>query len=404
MLYTNYWMLPDGIQEELPHEAEQMESLRRDIIDLYRCWGYRLVITPLAEYMDSLRTGSGTLLDLQTVKITDQLSGRQLGIRADITPQVARIDAHRLKTDGINRLCYYGRVLRAKSMSLGGSRSPLQIGAELFGHQGLDSDCEVINLMLHTLQTCRVDNIVLDLGHVQIFRGLAKQANFSESEEKAFFDKLQRKSMPEIQAWVAEKSQEKSLSDDVAQMLLALPTLSGEADILTQAEQCFATANEAVKQALAELNALVQRLLQSTQNMAIQIRLHIDLSELRGYTYHTGVVYAAYKVGEGRELARGGRYDNIGEHFGNARPATGFSASLCHLFAMGDYQSGHDRTPIIAPENKDNDAALEAMIQQLREQGETVIRHLAGQVDHSMPQGQRYLVQQQGQWLVQAQL
>jgi len=396
MLYTNYWMLPDGIQEELPHEAENMETLRRDIIDLYQRWGYRLVITPLAEYMDSLRTGSGTLLDLQTVKITDQLSGRQLGIRADITPQVARIDAHRLKTEGINRLCYYGRVLRAKSMSLGGSRSPLQIGAELFGHQGLDSDAEVINLMLHTLQTCRIDNIVLDLGHVQIFRGLAKQAGLSDSEEKAFFDRLQRKSIPEIQAWVEEQS----LSDHVAQMLLALPTLNGDIEVLKQAEQVFASASDEVKQALAELAALTQRIMQSSQQMNIQIRLHIDLSELRGYTYHTGVVYAAYKVGEGRELARGGRYDNIGKHFGNARPATGFSTSLCHLFAVGDYQMANKKTPIIAPETVTQDAELDATIQQLRAQGETVIRTLSGQVSH---QGERYLEQQQGQWVVQEQ-
>lgn len=396
MLYTNYWMLPDGIQEELPHEAENMETLRRDIIDLYQRWGYRLVITPLAEYMDSLRTGSGTLLDLQTVKITDQLSGRQLGIRADITPQVARIDAHRLKTEGINRLCYYGRVLRAKSMSLGGSRSPLQIGAELFGHQGLDSDAEVINLMLHTLQTCRVDNIVLDLGHVQIFRGLAKQAGLSDSEEKAFFDRLQRKSIPEIQVWVEEQS----LPDHVAQMLLALPTLNGDIEVLKQAEQVFASASDEVKQALAELAALTQRIMQSSQQMNMQIRLHIDLSELRGYTYHTGVVYAAYKVGEGRELARGGRYDNIGKHFGNARPATGFSTSLCHLFAVGDYQMANQKTPIIAPETVTQDAELDATIQQLRAQGETVIRTLSGQVSH---QGERYLEQQQGQWVVQEQ-
>lgn len=396
MLYTNYWMLPDGIQEELPHEAENMETLRRDIIDLYQRWGYRLVITPLAEYMDSLRTGSGTLLDLQTVKITDQLSGRQLGIRADITPQVARIDAHRLKTEGINRLCYYGRVLRAKSMSLGGSRSPLQIGAELFGHQGLDSDAEVINLMLHTLQTCRVDNIVLDLGHVQIFRGLAKQAGLSDSEEKAFFDRLQRKSIPEIQACVEEQS----LPDHVAQMLLALPTLNGDIDVLKQAAQVFASASDEVKQALAELAALTQRIMQSSQQMNMQIRLHIDLSELRGYTYHTGVVYAAYKVGEGRELARGGRYDNIGKHFGNARPATGFSTSLCHLFAVGDYQMANKKTPIIAPETVTQDAELDATIQQLRAQGETVIRTLSGQVSH---QGERYLEQQQGQWVVQEQ-
>lgn len=389
MPYQNYWILPDGIQEELPSEAEKLEELRRNTVDMYRCWGYQLVISPLVEFMDSLRAGSGTILDLQTVKITDQLSGRQMGIRADITPQVARMDAHRLKTDGINRLCYYGRVLRSKSMHIGGSRSPLQIGAELFGHSGIDSDYEIINLMLKTLQLCEVPNLVLDIGHVQIFRGLAKQAALSEYEEKEFFDMLERKSIPEIQAWIDAKRD--NVSDDLAEMLLALPSLNGSIEIIDTAKTIFANANADVQTALDYLQAMAEKI----QANWSTVTLHIDLSELRGYTYHNGIVYAAYTVGEGREIARGGRYDYIGEHFGNARPATGFSTNLCQLATLGNYQNSNKCEPIIAP--ADNDQTLEQRINELRDAGETVIRTLQGQNE---AQSGRKLEKQDDQWVV----
>lgn len=389
MPYQNYWILPDGIQEELPSEAERLENLRRKTIDMYRNWGYQLVISPLVEFMDSLRAGSGTILDLQTVKITDQLSGRQMGIRADITPQVARMDAHRLKTDGINRLCYYGRVLRSKSMHIGGSRSPLQIGAELFGHHGIDSDFEIINLMLNTLKLCEIPNIVLDIGHVQIFRGLAKQANLSENEEKNFFDMLERKSIPDIQAWIEQN--QATISDDLAAMLLALPSLNGSIEMLANAKIVLAKANQEVQAGLDYLQAIAEKI----QATWPEVKLHIDLSELRGYTYHNGIVYAAYTVDLGREIARGGRYDGIGEHFGNARPATGFSTNLCQLATLGDFQQIDKQLPIIAP--SDNDPALETQINALRDAGETVIRTLQGQDE---VQSGRKLEKHDNQWIV----
>lgn len=389
MPYQNYWILPDGIQEELPSEAERLENLRRKTVDMYRSWGYQLVISPLVEFMDSLRAGSGTILDLQTVKITDQLSGRQMGIRADITPQVARMDAHRLKTDGINRLCYYGRVLRSKSMHIGGSRSPLQIGAELFGHNGIDSDFEIINLMLNTLKLCEIPNIVLDIGHVQIFRGLAKQANLSEKEEKSFFDMLERKSIPDIQAWIEQN--QATISDELAAMLLALPSLNGSIEMLANAKTVLAKANQEVQAGLDYLQAIAEKI----QATWPEVKLHIDLSELRGYTYHNGIVYAAYTVDLGREIARGGRYDGIGEHFGNARPATGFSTNLCQLATLGDFQKTDKPLPIIAP--SDNDPALEMQINALRDAGETVIRTLQGQDE---VQSGRKLEKHDNQWIV----
>jgi ATP phosphoribosyltransferase regulatory subunit len=384
---SNYWILPDGIQEELPNEAEKLEMLRRNLIDMYQNWGYRLALPPLVEFMDSLRAGSGTLLDLQTIKITDTLSGRLMGIRADMTPQVARIDAHRLKTDGINRLCYYGRVLRTKSTHPSGSRSPLQVGAELFGHAGLDSDYEIINLMLETLKTCKVDKIIIDIGHVQIFRGLAQQAGLSEQEEKLFFEMLQRKSIPEIQAWLNEKN----INTDVRAMLLALPTLNGSTDIINEARSTLAKASNDVQDALSYLSELVKRI----QTTWSEVSLHIDLSELRGYTYHNGIVYAAYSQSTGRELARGGRYDDIGERFGNARPATGFSCNLCQLAELGTVTT-NERTPIHAPASEDLE--LIQLINELRNQGEIVIQALQGQAEATNMD--RVIQMQDGKWML----
>ncbi len=371
MIDTNYWVLPDGITEALPDEAETMEALRRHLIDTYQSWGYRLVIPPLVEYMDSLRTGVGSILDLQTFKVTDQLTGRQLGIRADITPQVARIDAHGLKSDHPNRLCYIGQVLRTKSQHFEGSRSPLQVGAELFGSTGIESDCELISLMLETLNISRVKNVVLDIGHVDIFRGLSLQAELSEQEEKQFFDMLERKSIPEIDAWIRTCN----LSKPIGDMLTVLPRLSGSIEVLDQAKQALSNAGREVQQALDYLTSLTNRLAQNWSDITI----HIDLSELRGYSYHTGIVYAAYVPSSGREIARGGRYDDIGKHFGNARPATGFSTNLGLLLEMGTYQQVAKKQPILAPNTID--PSLSHFIKQLRDNGEVVIHQLDNQTE-----------------------
>lgn len=362
-----YWALPDGISEALPEESWRLENLRRHLLDIYATWGYQMVMPPLVEYMQSLNTGIGSNLDLQTFKVTDQLTGRTLGIRADMTPQIARIDAHKLKTEHPNRLCYIGSVLRTRAFNEDGSRSPLQVGAELFGHAGEDSDFEVLALLLTTLKQCQVPQITLDIGHVNIFRSLAAQAGLTAQQEKIFFDMLERKSLPDIDAWLAATK----LPAAEAEMLRQLPRLYGKPDLLEQASLVLAAANPDVQAALAYLASLVARIQQEFPDC----RIHVDLTELSGYDYHTGIVYAAYAQGSGREIARGGRYDGIGKIFGRARPATGFSTDLRVLTRYWQAQAPQP-TKIFAP--ADTDPCLSQTIQQLRAQGQWIIRQLQG--------------------------
>lgn len=365
----NSWLLPDGINESLPDEAEKLEQLRRLLIDKYATWGYRLVMPPLVEYMESLRAGMGTLLDLQTFKITDQLNGRMMGVRADITPQVARIDAHRMAKGDLNaasnRLCYIGSVLRTRSAWQGGSRSPVQVGAELFGHAGLESDLEIVSLMLETLHLVGVDDFVLDLGHVGVANGLSKHIGLSQSQQETYFDMLTRKSIPEIKDWIGQSD----ISDEEGDLLRVLPTLSGSVEVITEAGSALKGAGQAVTEALDYLERLCDLL--TTRFPSLD--LHIDLAELRGYSYHTGIVYAAYLPGRGHSLARGGRYDGIGESFSNARPATGFSTDLRTLASFYQPQTSRPGA-ILAP--FDFDPALDELVSRLRAQGERVIRLL----------------------------
>lgn len=362
-----YWALPDGISEALPEESWRLENLRRSLLDVYATWGYQMVMPPLVEYMQSLNTGIGSNLDLQTFKVTDQLTGRTLGIRADMTPQIARIDAHKLKTEHPNRLCYIGSVLRTRAFNEDGSRSPLQVGAELFGHDGEDSDFEVIALLLTTLKHCQVPAITLDIGHVNIFRSLAAQANLSTQQEKAFFDLLERKSLPDIEAWLASAN----LPVAETEMLRQLPRLYGKAAILDYASNVLSSANQQVKAAINYLKLLVTRI----QNEFPDCHIHVDLTELSGYDYHTGIVYAVYAQGSGREIARGGRYDGIGKIFGRARPATGFSTDL-RLLTRYWQAPPQQPSKIFAP--ADTDPSLNSTIQVLRSQGRWVVRQLQG--------------------------
>lgn len=362
-----YWALPDGISEALPEESWRLENLRRSLLDVYATWGYQMVMPPLVEYMQSLNTGIGSNLDLQTFKVTDQLTGRTMGIRADMTPQIARIDAHKLQTEHPNRLCYIGSVLRTRAFNEDGSRSPLQVGAELFGHAGEDSDFEVIALLLTTLKHCQVPAITLDIGHVNIFRSLAAQAGLSASQEKIFFDMLERKSLPDIEAWLATAH----LPTAETEMLRQLPRLYGKADILNTAIEVLSAANQQVKDALQYLTSLVKRI----QCEFPDCHIHVDLTELSGYDYHTGIVYAVYAEGSGREIARGGRYDGIGKLFGRARPATGFSTDLRILTRYWQAQA-QQPIKIFAP--ADADPCLSSTIQQLRSQGHWVVRQLQG--------------------------
>ena len=319
-MIENRWLLPEGVDELLPADAASLESLRRKITDLYGSWGYELIMPPFIEYLESLLTGTGHESDLQTFKLVDQLNGRTIGVRPDMTPQVARIEAHRLQREGVSRLFYMGTTLRTRADGLFGSRSPLQLGAEIYGHAGAASDAEVISLMLATLSACGAKDVYLDLGHVGLFRGLAREAGLSKAQEVALFDMYQRKSVPEIDAFVTDNIHDEAS----ARRLRGLVDLSGDESALSEAAVLLEHASAEVRGALDELREISQQLRARNSD----IRIHYDLSELRGYSYHTGVVFAAYLDGDGQEVARGGRYDDVSACFGRCRPATGFSTDL----------------------------------------------------------------------------
>ncbi len=319
MTVANRWRLPDGIDEVLPAQAQQVEHARRALLDYFARWGYELVIPPLMEYTDSLLLDLGSDVDLYAFKLTDQLSGRTLAIRPDITPQVARIDAHSLKREGAVRLCYAGSVLHTRAKSLLASRSPIQIGAELFGCDDLQGDIEIISLMLGMLDAAGIAGCHLDLGHVGIYRAIVASSGLSADQQAQLFDALQRKAVAEIATLLAEAE----IAADVAAQLRALVTLNGDRAVLAEARDVLAAVPAALA-AIDELDAVAGVLLQRYPELV----LHFDLSELRGYEYHTGLVFAALAPGYGQALTNGGRYDDIGAAFGRSRAATGFSADL----------------------------------------------------------------------------
>lgn len=388
----NRWLLPEGIEDILPSRARSMEALRRRILDMLEMWGYELVQPPLIEFLDSLLTGTAHGLDLYTFKLTDQLSGRLMGIRADITPQAARIEASRLRRDAPVRLCYAGEVLKTRAETGGGSRSPMQIGAELFGHAGLDSDVEVVSLLLETLALARIEGPLLDVGHVGIYRALARRAELAADDERELFDILQRKAVPDLRAFLAARD----LGTSLHEALAALVDLHGEpGEVIATARQRLGVGGEDVERALDELEALTGRL----RSDYPQVGQHVDLAELRGYRYHTGMVYAAFVPGAGREVARGGRYDAVGRAFGRGRPATGFSADLGELVRLGTERGREAGGAILAPAVED--AALDAAVRALRLGGQRVVRALAGSEAAPAALGcSRCLVREEDQWVV----
>jgi len=365
---SNRWLLPEGIEEVLPQQARQLESMRRSLLDLFQSWGYDLVMPPFIEYIESLLTGTGNDLDLQTFKLTDQLTGRMMGVRADMTPQVARIDAHHLKSSAPTRLCYLGTVLHTRPGGFAGSRSLLQVGAELFGHAGIESDVEVLSLMVETLKQAGVEDLYLDLGHVGVYRGLVDQAGLDADQEALLFDALQRKAKPEI----TDLLNDWSLPKVVAEMLTKLTDLNGNDSVLTEARGALKKASKPVQHALDNLQQIAALL----QQRLPDLNLHYDLAELRGYHYHTGAVFAAYVPGRGQAIAQGGRYDGIGRAFGLSRPATGFSTDL-RILAVLSQQSDDIAAGILAPAV--GDAELQSVVQELRAAGERVIIELPGQ-------------------------
>jgi ATP phosphoribosyltransferase regulatory subunit len=393
MSSKDQWLLPEGIEEVLPPEAWRLESARRELLDLFSGWGYELIMPPLIEYLESLLTGTGNDLDLQTFKVTDQMSGRMLGLRADMTPQAARIDAHPLRRDAPTRLCYMGSVLHTRLDGYAGSRSPLQVGAELFGHAGIESDAEILGLLLASLDLLEISDVHIDLGHVGIFRGLAQDAGLSASQENELFDALQRKAVTEIDgmlaAYVADEAQRGRLA--------ALAGLNGGWEVLDTARERLAGASAPVKAALDNLTAIAGMIKQRPGEM--DTRINFDLAELRGYKYQTGMVFAMFVPGCGQEIARGGRYDAVGEVFGRARPATGFSTDLKTLMDLSPRSFAAQGGAILAPAATEPD--LFAAIQELRNSGERVVCVLPGQAGDAAVMGcDRELVLEQGSWIV----
>ncbi len=396
MTIADRWLLPDGVEELLPEQAGQVESLRRKLLDLYRGWGYSLVIPPLIEYTESLLVGLGQDVDIQTFKVIDQLSGRTMGIRADITPQTARIDAHSLRGDGPSRLCYAGSVLHTKPKTLMASRSPIQIGAELYGDGSLSSDIEVISLMLETLAASGIDEITLDLGHVGIYRSLIEQSELTADAEKTLFSALQRKSSGDIESAIQDGISDLKLAD----MMRALSTLNGDRSILDKAKVLLKSAPADVLSAIDDLSQVADQI----SSRMPSVNVYFDLTELRGYHYHTGLVFAALAPGHGQAIANGGRYDDIGEVFGRARPATGFNTDLKALLGyLPNNSSDESSNSILAPDSQglsnSDSLSLWHATQQLRADGERVISALPGQAD--VEQYCRHLVLKENRWLVE---
>ncbi|MFN7752541.1 MAG: ATP phosphoribosyltransferase regulatory subunit [Pseudomonadota bacterium] len=377
------WLLPEHVEDVLPPEAEQVEALRSRLLALFRGHGYRTVIPPMLEFVDSLRVGTGIDLDLRTVKVADQLSGRLMGLRADITPQVARIDAYRAPRTGVARYAYCGSVLHARPASGSARRELLQLGAELFGHGGVASDIEVQRLMLEALRAAGLGGIHLDLGHVGVFRALVAGAGVEATLEAELFEALQRKDEPLVASLTG------SLPEPWRAALRRLPRLYGDEGVLAEARACLPR-EPALLSALDALEAIAQ----ATREAAT---LHVDLAELRGYRYHTGVVFAAYTASHPSAVAAGGRYDELGAAFGRARPATGFSLDLFALSALvgPQAQSG----VILAPGGQA--AGLADAIAALRAAGEKVVVDLGDGV----PEGagvDRRLVASKGGWRVES--
>ena len=321
MVNNANWLLPEGVEEILPEEAQKLEMLRRSILDDLASRDFQLVMPPVMEFVDALLTGTGEELDTQTYKFMDQHTHRMLGIRADITPQIARIDSHYLAEHEVNRLCYAGTVLRTRPAQMGGQRELLQIGAEIFGIADESADIQVIRAMLQTLTLSEASSITLSLGHVGIYRALLRAQAIDDALEHALRDVLIRKSSPDLD----------TLANDLKvadfQTLIAL---QGNKSVLDRAREELPDTPEIVA-SLEQLQAVITHL----EDLNDDVNIHIDLADVSGYRYHTGLKYTAYTTGRGRAVAQGGRYDRIGQEFGRPRPATGFSADLKTLIKLG---------------------------------------------------------------------
>lgn len=377
------WLLPEAIEDILPDEARRIEKLRRLLLDEFELRGYKLVIPPLLEHLESLLSGSGQDLGLRTFKLVDQISGRTLGVRADITPQVARIDAHLLNRQGVARLCYCGSVLHTLPSGFNATREPLQIGAELYGHKGIEADIEIVWILGEALRLCSLSAARIDLGHVAIFHALTESAGLSAEAEQALFAALQAKDVPalnELSAGIAEPARK---------ALRVLPALYGGREVLARARTELPR--------LAKITAALDDLQQLADAMPNH-PIGFDLADLRGYHYHNGIVFAAYHANASGTIALGGRYDGIGQTFGHARPATGFSMDLRQVAQLSPFTT--TRAAILAPWVIDDKLSQEVI--RLRLQGEIVWCDLPGHEGAGNESNcDRQLVLRNGEWVVE---
>ncbi|WP_109481611.1 ATP phosphoribosyltransferase regulatory subunit [Paraburkholderia sp. C35] len=378
------WLLPENIADVLPSEARKIEELRRRLLDRFRAYGYEMVMPPLLEYLESLLTGGGRDLNLRTFKLVDQLSGRTLGLRADITPQVARIDAHLLNRQGVTRLCYAGNVLHTRPRGLHATREQIQIGAEIYGHAGLEADLEIQQLMLDALHLAGLGRVRLDLCHAAVLGALIDGDPAAASLGEALFDALAGKDVP------LRKELTANLSPVTRDALRALPTLYGDASVLEEARARLPNAPE-ISRALDDL-AFLAKQVDGAEVM-------IALADLRGYAYHSGVMFSAYVDGVPNAVARGGRYDKVGQAYGRARAATGFSLDLREIARISPIEARS--SAILAPWQ--HDEALRTSVAALRDAGEVVIQALPGH-DHALDEFacDRVLVERNGQWVVES--
>jgi ATP phosphoribosyltransferase regulatory subunit len=353
------WLLPENIADVLPSEARKIEELRRAMLDNFRLYGYELVMPPMLEYLESLLTGAGQDMDLRMFKLVDQLSGRTMAVRADMTTQVARIDAHLLNRASVTRLCYAGSVLHTRPSGLHATREPLQIGAEIYGHAGLEADAEIQEVAIASLALAGISQIRLDLCHVGVLRAILANDDKARKSEAELFALLEAKDVPGLRNIASGFD---AMTRDA---LLALPNLYGDAATIARARAVLPQL-PGITQALDELESLIK--------LAGADSVTVDLADLRGYHYHSGAMFAAYVPGLPNAVARGGRYDQVGEAFGRARPATGFSMDLRELARL---MPGAERKRAVrAPWGKEQ--ALRNKIAELRRTGEVVIQSLPG--------------------------
>ena len=412
MTSVDRWMLPEGVDELLPERAAVAEQLRRNILDLLKSWGYQLVVPPLIEFTDSLLIGMGKDIETQSFKLTDQISGKSMAVRADITPQTARIDAHSLKAEGIRRLCYAGSVLHTRPKTLMASRCPMQIGAEIYGDASISADIEVISLLLETLHV--IDNeftsahgaaskglckLTLDLGHVSIYNAVreaiqAAAPKLEQDDLALIFDAIQRKSLPDLKCLLPNLLAGHAITETLYQ----LPSLCGGANVLVEAKALLGSLGQGVVDAIDQLTQVAEIISQRFT----EVEVYFDLAEIRGYEYHTGLVFAAYADGHGLALANGGRYDNIGKVFGSERSATGFNTDIKALIdflgsraTLAAQPINAEREIIAAPNS--NDASLWSTVSQLRSAGKIVIFN--GEAGTETPTN--LLVQKAGNWVVE---